>query len=51
VPAHYQHKVLFWGILGALVMRALFIFAGISLLQQLHWIIYVFRRLAHIHGH
>ena len=45
VPAHYQHKVLFWGILGALVMRAFFIFAGISLLQQLHWIIYVFGAL------
>jgi tellurite resistance protein TerC len=45
VPARYQHKVLFWGILGALVMRALFIFAGISLLQQLHWLIYVFGAL------
>jgi tellurite resistance protein TerC len=45
VPARYQHKVLFWGILGALVMRALFIFAGISLLQRLHWIIYVFGAL------
>src|SRR2546425_4703571 len=45
VPARYQHKVLFWGILGALAMRAIFIFAGISLLQQLHWIIYVFGAL------
>jgi tellurite resistance protein TerC len=50
VPAHYQHKVLFWGILGALVMRAIFIFAGIALLQQLHWIIYVFGALLVLTG-
>ncbi len=42
VPAKYQHRVLFWGILGALVMRAAFIFAGTALLAQFHWIIYVF---------
>jgi tellurite resistance protein TerC len=42
VPANYQHKVLFWGILGALVMRAIFIFAGIELIQNFHWLIYVF---------
>ena len=42
VPARYQHRVLFWGILGALVMRAIFIFAGISLIQRFHWVIYVF---------
>jgi tellurite resistance protein TerC len=42
VPAKYQHKVLFWGILGALVMRAIFIFAGITLINRLHWIIYIF---------
>lgn len=42
VPARYQHKVLFWGILGALAMRAFFIFAGISLIQRFHWIIYLF---------
>ncbi len=50
VPARYQHKVLFWGILGALVMRAIFIFAGIALLQQLHWIIYVFGALLILTG-
>jgi tellurite resistance protein TerC len=50
VPARYQHKVLFWGILGALVMRAMFIFAGIALLQQLHWIIYVFGALLILTG-
>ncbi len=38
----YQHKVLFWGILGALVMRAAFIFAGVALITKFHWIIYIF---------
>ena len=50
VPARYQHKVLFWGVLGALVMRAIFIFAGIALLQRLHWIIYVFGALLILTG-
>ncbi|MGV9003561.1 TerC family protein [Flavobacterium sp.] len=42
VESKYQHKVLFWGILGALVMRAIFIFAGVALISKFHWIIYVF---------
>ncbi len=42
VPAAYQHKVLFYGILGALVMRAVFIVAGATLLAMFHWTIYVF---------
>jgi tellurite resistance protein TerC len=42
VPAAYQHRVLLWGILGALVMRALFIVVGAALIQTFHWIIYVF---------
>ena len=42
VPKVLQHKVLFWGILGALLMRAVFIFAGAALLAQFHWILYVF---------
>ena len=42
VPRIYQHRVLFWGIIGALVMRAVFIFTGIALLNKFHWIIYVF---------
>ncbi|OGR93588.1 MAG: tellurium resistance protein TerC [Elusimicrobia bacterium RIFCSPLOWO2_01_FULL_59_12] len=42
VKAQYQHKILFWGILGALIMRGLFIAAGISLLHRFHWMIYVF---------
>jgi len=37
-----QHKVLFWGIVGALLMRGLFIFAGVGLISRFHWIIYVF---------
>src|SRR5262252_6599139 len=50
VPALYQHRVLFWGILGALVMRAIFIFAGIALLQRLHWILYAFGALLILTG-
>jgi tellurite resistance protein TerC len=42
VPAAYQHRVLFWGILGALVMRGMMIFAGVALLKQFHWVIYIF---------
>lgn len=42
VPDKYQHKVLFWGILGALIMRAAMIFAGAALIHRFHWIIYVF---------
>jgi tellurite resistance protein TerC len=50
VPARYQHKVLFWGILGALVMRAVFIGAGIALIQKFHWIIYVFGAVLVVSG-
>jgi tellurite resistance protein TerC len=42
VEPKYQHKILFWGILGALIMRAIFIFAGVALISMFHWIIYVF---------
>ncbi len=42
VPAVYQHRVLFWGVLGALAMRAIFIFAGAALLAKFHWLLYVF---------
>jgi len=45
VPSEQQHKVLFWGILGALVMRAIFILAGVGLIRRFHWIIYVFGAL------
>lgn len=42
VPKKYQHRVLFWGIMGALVMRMVMIFAGAELVERFHWIIYVF---------
>jgi tellurite resistance protein TerC len=42
VPAAYRHRVLFWGILGALVMRGAMIAAGAALLEQFHWIVYLF---------
>lgn len=42
VPREYQHKVLFWGILGALIMRAVFIATGIALLEKFHWTVYLF---------
>jgi tellurite resistance protein TerC len=42
VPRAFQHRVLFWGVFGALVLRAVFIFAGIALLERLEWIIFVF---------
>jgi len=42
VPAQYQHRVLFWGILGALVMRAALILVGAAIIQAFHWVIYVF---------
>jgi len=42
VPAAYQHRVLFWGIMGAIVMRGIFIATGLTLLANLHWVIYIF---------
>jgi tellurite resistance protein TerC len=42
VPLQYQHRVLFWGILGALIMRGAMIGAGAYLIQHFHWVIYVF---------
>ncbi len=42
VPLQYQHRVLFWGILGALVMRGAMIAAGAYLIEQFHWVIYLF---------
>ena len=41
VPGKFQHRVLFWGVLGALLMRGLFIGAGAALLERFHWAIYV----------
>jgi len=42
VPALHQHKVLFWGILGALLMRGIFVLVGVGLITQFHWIVYLF---------
>lgn len=42
VPPVYQHKVLFWGIVGAIIMRAIFILLGLAILTRFHWTIYVF---------
>lgn len=42
VPRSYHHKVLFWGILGAIVMRAFFIYFGIELVNHFHWVLYIF---------
>src|SRR5512138_1585720 len=50
VPAIYQHRVLFWGVLGALVMRAAFILAGGAFLARFHWAIYVFGAVLAITG-
>jgi len=42
VPKNFEHKVLFWGILGALFMRITFILAGVTLIAKIHWVIYIF---------
>lgn len=42
VPEEFKHKVLFWGVFGAIVFRAIFIFAGIELIKLFHWVIYIF---------
>src|ERR687889_1249976 len=42
VPAKYQHRVLFWGVMGALVMRIAMIGIGAALIERFHWIIYIF---------
>ncbi|WP_043098405.1 TerC family protein [Kallotenue papyrolyticum] len=42
VPSKYQHRVLFWGIIGAIVMRAILILLGVELIERFHWIIYIF---------
>jgi tellurite resistance protein TerC len=42
VPPQYQHRVLFWGVVGALIMRSLFIWAGTALISQFEWILYIF---------
>jgi tellurite resistance protein TerC len=50
VPARYQHRVLFWGVLGALIMRGAMIAAGTYLIHQFHWVLYVFGALLVVTG-
>jgi len=42
VKSEYQHKILFWGILGALIMRGIFIFTGVALINRFHWVVLIF---------
>jgi tellurite resistance protein TerC len=42
VKAQYQHKILFWGIIGALLMRGIFIFTGVALINRFHWVVIIF---------
>jgi tellurite resistance protein TerC len=42
VPARYQHRVLFWGTIGAVVMRTFMVFAGVALLSSFHWLLFLF---------
>lgn len=42
IKSEYQHRILFWGILGAVVMRAVFIFAGVALIERFAWVMYIF---------
>ncbi len=45
VPSHYQHKTLYWGIMGAIIFRIIFIAAGVTLISRFHWILYIFGAL------
>jgi tellurite resistance protein TerC len=50
VPSRYQHSVLFWGILGAMVFRAIFIVTGVALIERFEWVIYVFGAILIVSG-
>jgi tellurite resistance protein TerC len=50
VPEEHQHRVLFWGVLGALIMRGIFILAGVGLISRFHWVLYIFGALLIISG-
>ena len=50
VPKIYQHRVLFWGVIGAIVLRAIFIVLGAALLERFHWVIYVFGAILIVTG-
>jgi tellurite resistance protein TerC len=50
IPTIYQHRILFWGVLGALVMRAVFILVGGAMLQRFHWTLYLFGAILAVTG-
>jgi tellurite resistance protein TerC len=50
IPAQYQHRVLFWGVVGALVMRAVMIVAGVALIQRFEWVLYLFGAVLVVSG-
>ncbi|VVB68859.1 Integral membrane protein TerC family protein [uncultured archaeon] len=50
VPSIHQYKVLFWGILAALVMRGIFVVAGIELIEEFHWVVYLFGAFLFVSG-
>jgi tellurite resistance protein TerC len=50
VPDQQQHRVLFWGVIGALVLRGIFIGAGVGLISRFHWVLYVFGVLLILSG-
>ena len=51
VAPKYQHRILFWGIIGALILRVIFIFAGAALLVKFHWMIYLFGGILIVSGY
>ena len=51
VAPQYQHRILFWGIIGALILRVIFIFAGAALLVNFHWMIYLFGGILIVSGY
>ncbi len=50
VPAAYQHRLLFWGVIGAVLMRTVFVFAGVAALEAFHWLIWVFAAILFVTG-
>ena len=50
IPTLYQHRVLFWGVVGALAMRAVMILAGVALIQRFSWVLYIFGTLLIVSG-
>ena len=50
MPEQQQHRVLFWGVIGALILRGIFIGAGVGLISRFHWVLYVFGALLIVSG-